>query len=137
MTGSSVMLKPLVRMMRHPEGPVKVATVQVTVVVELATVAEAMETAAIAVAILTAVMEISTAVMAILAAIVTAAIAPAAMAAVAGKVKVKNCVYINTIFLYRRLKVSKVGKESDFSYFITFCCGIFQSQCMAIQPYSM
>jgi hypothetical protein len=51
-------------------------------------------------------------------------------------IAIKNCMNIKTIFLYRRQEVRKVGKESDFSYFITSCCGIFRSQCKAIQPYS-
>jgi hypothetical protein len=39
------------------------------------------------------------------------------------------------IFFNRRQKVSKIGKKSHFPYFIIFCCVIFQSQCMAVQPY--
>ncbi len=50
------------------------------------------------------------------------------------------CAYtvdMTTIFFNRRQKVSKVGKKPDFSFFIIFCCVIFQSQCMAVQPYGV
>jgi hypothetical protein len=49
----------------------------------------------------------------------------------------KNYIDMTTIFFNRRQKVSKEGKKSDFSYFIIFCCVIFQSQCMAAQPYGV
>jgi hypothetical protein len=42
-----------------------------------------------------------------------------------------------TIFLERRQKVRKVGKKSDLFYFTKFCCVIFQSQRMVIQPYGV
>jgi hypothetical protein len=44
---------------------------------------------------------------------------------------------MNTIFVQSRQKVGKVGKKSDFFYFTTFCCVIFQSQCMVSQPYGV
>jgi hypothetical protein len=37
-------------------------------------------------------------------------------------IAIKNYKYMATIFFNRRQKVSKVGKTSDFSYFIIFCC---------------
>ena len=52
-------------------------------------------------------------------------------------VAIKNHMNLTIVFLNRRQKVSKVGKKSDFSYFTTFCCIIFQSQCMAFQPYGV
>jgi hypothetical protein len=42
-----------------------------------------------------------------------------------------------TIFLESQDKVSKVGKESEFFYFIGFCCELFQSHRMASQPYGV
>jgi hypothetical protein len=47
---------------------------------------------------------------------------------------IKNCIDMITIYFNRRQKVSKVSNKPDFPYFIIFCCAIFQSQCMAIQP---
>jgi hypothetical protein len=52
-------------------------------------------------------------------------------------IAIKNYIDMNTIFFNRRQKVSKVGKKPDFSYLIIFCCVIFQSQCMAVQPYGV
>ncbi len=42
-----------------------------------------------------------------------------------------------TILLESQDKVSKVGKESEFFYFIGFCCELFQSHRMASQPYGV
>jgi hypothetical protein len=42
-----------------------------------------------------------------------------------------------TIFLESQDKVSKVGKESEFFYFVGFCCELFQSHRMASQPYGV
>ncbi len=43
-------------------------------------------------------------------------------------IAIKNYKGKTTIFFDRIKKVSKVGKKSDFPYFIIFCCVIFQSQ---------
>jgi hypothetical protein len=50
---------------------------------------------------------------------------------------IKNYMDMTTLFFNRRQKVSKVGKKSDFPYLIIFCGVIFQSHCMAVQPYSV
>jgi hypothetical protein len=52
-------------------------------------------------------------------------------------IAIKNYIDMTTISSNRRQIVSKVGKKSDFSNFIIFCCVIFQSQCMAVQPYGV
>ncbi len=52
-------------------------------------------------------------------------------------IAIKICIDMTTIFFDRRQKVSKVGKKSDFPFFIIFCCVIFQSQYMAVQPYGV
>jgi hypothetical protein len=41
-------------------------------------------------------------------------------------IAVKNYIDMTIIFFNRRPKVSKVGKKSDFLYFIIFCCVIFR-----------
>ncbi len=73
------MLKPQVRMVRQPQGQVKVAMVLVMMAVELTTAAEATEMAAMAVAILTAVMATSAAAMATATAMAAAIAAKAAV----------------------------------------------------------
>ncbi len=52
-------------------------------------------------------------------------------------IAIKNYIDMATIFFNRRQKVSKVGKKSDFPYFMIFSCIIFQSQCMSVQPYGV
>jgi hypothetical protein len=41
-------------------------------------------------------------------------------------IAIKNYIDMTTSFFDRKQKVSKVGKKSDFSYFIIFCCVIFK-----------
>ncbi len=46
---------------------------------------------------------------------------------------IKNYIDMTIIFFDWRKKVGKVGKKSDFPYFVIFCCVNFLSQCMAVQ----